>query len=404
MAKSTSRCIHLRFALFLLIKCAVTEAFTINQSGMLLFHTAAGPSIASFQFQQIISSYNHRSNLNRSKKSQLHVINDSSKTRESKQLVNIEVIASAGITNEELPIILSAADEAITEQFGINFGSLSIQNEINPAVPASIPGAMGRVLLLSLNNVADDWEEDDERLEPFKNLVSQQIDSLVGNQIEQPVLVSVRPNFNKDENGTLADVLSAVVENEAMMYGLCTPMVLNAVVNAEVISPSIHVEIDGAMVPDPFTKDEVWDTSSILVFDDFVDDSLRERLLDVVNKRDDKDNQWNDKIDGPDPRRWTRGGLMDIPVEDEMDDAHTACWGLTVEATNELCFEHHAAITEVEQKIADLFAADFFVSRLPEAVLGSYVSPLTANAPTYGDSFSYHIDADPNQMPPCKFL
>ena len=28
------------------------------------------------------------------------------------------------------------------------------------------------------------------------------------------------------------------------------------------------------------------------------------------------------------------------------------------------------------------------------------VSPLTANAPTHGDEFSYHIDADPNLAPP----
>ena len=87
--------------------------------------------------------------------------------------------------------------------------------------------------------------------------------------------------------------------------------------------------------------------------------------------------------------------------EDDVDQP--TCWGLSDEATNELCFEHHTAIAEVEQKISDLFAADFIVTRLPEAVLGSCVSPLTANAPTYGDSFAYHIDADPNQTPPCKY-
>lgn len=79
----------------------------------------------------------------------------------------------------------------------------------------------------------------------------------------------------------------------------------------------------------------------------------------------------------------------------------THCWGLTDEAIEELCFEEHPAIIEAEQIISNVFA-DFDVCRLPEAILGPCISPLTANAPTHGDSFSNHIDADPNQAPPCK--
>ena len=60
-------------------------------------------------------------------------------------------------------------------------------------------------------------------------------------------------------------------------------------------------------------------------------------------------------------------------------------------------------VVEVEKIIANLFS-DFDVCRLPEAFLGACVSPLTANAPTHDDSFSYHIDADPNQAPPCKYI
>ena len=40
------------------------------------------------------------------------------------------------------------------------------------------------------------------------------------------------------------------------------------------------------------------------------------------------------------------------------------------------------------------------MTRLPEAVFGSTVSPLTANAPTSQDTFQYHIDGDPNLTPP----
>ena len=42
----------------------------------------------------------------------------------------------------------------------------------------------------------------------------------------------------------------------------------------------------------------------------------------------------------------------------------------------------------------------FDATRLPEAVFGACVSPLTGNAPCYGDSFHWHVDADPSQVPP----
>lgn len=320
----------------------------------------------------------------------------SSKTK----LVHIEAIASAGLTNEELPIILSAVNAA-TDEFGIEFVTDNFKGSCDPAI--AIPGATGRVLLLSLNNikVADDWTDDDERLDVFKTSISQQIDALVGHQIEQPVLVSVKPTYKSKRGTLISQVLSGIVQNEVKTYGLRDPMVseeeAESATNEARMSPAIHVEIDGAMVPDPSTKEENWDTSTILVFDDFVDSSLRERLLDVILKRDES-YSWDDKK-GPDPKRWERGGLADTPG-DEAEGA--ACWGLTEDAINELCFDKHAAIVEVEKKISDLFYPEFDVSRLPEAVFGQCVSPLTANAPTYGDSFSYHIDADPNQTPPCE--
>ena len=174
------------------------------------------------------------------------------------------------------------------------------------------------------------------------------------------------------------------------------------------------IEIDGAMIPDAYTGEEGWDTSSILVFDDFVDSTLRESLLDVILKRDGNDDENYDLFDdinlGPDPRRWERGGLDDTPADSETGEdvegavvvENTAsCWGLREEAVEELCYEYHPAIAEVEKKVCSIFP-DYDVARLPTAMY-SCISPLTANAPTYGDTFSYHIDADPYAAPPCKY-
>ena len=42
----------------------------------------------------------------------------------------------------------------------------------------------------------------------------------------------------------------------------------------------------------------------------------------------------------------------------------------------------------------------YHITRLSESVYGSSVSPLTANAPIFGDTFNYHVDGDPNVTPP----
>ena len=317
---------------------------------------------------------------------------------DTKSLVYLEVVATSGLSAEEIPLVLPEIISSVDEEFGMEVmirGEKDIVNIDSNLVSASTPGATGRVILLSLNNVAKDWDDDDERLEPFKSLISQQIDSLVGFQIEQPVLVSVLPNFESDDQleNEIGDILRQIVEKEVSMYDLRTPIGTSSSLERErdQIIPNTRIEIDGAQIQG------TWDTSSILVFDDFVDDSLRERLLDVVNNRG-EGCEWDDKINGPDTSRWTRGGLVDTFGDSEN---LPTCWGLTEDATNDLCFNHHDAIMEVEQKISDYFH-EYIVARLPEAVLGSYVSPLTANAPTQGDSFSYHIDADPNQTPPCE--
>jgi len=201
--------------------------------------------------------------------------------------------------------------------------------------------------------------------------------------------------------------------------------------------PSIHVEMDGGYVTDYSTNtasedDElsvssekqeqekepatIWDSSSLLVFDNLVNDDLRKRLLDVVIG---SDSNLHDERTGPDPSRWVRGKLLDVPNEDDNNDDTDddnnndsdtnidnnndqsiigTGWGLSDDALEEICFQSHEAFLEMESIIATVFP-NFRVSRLPEVVLGTSVTPLTANAPTTGDVFDYHIDADPWMTP-----
>jgi hypothetical protein len=110
--------------------------------------------------------------------------------------------------------------------------------------------------------------------------------------------------------------------------------------------------------------------------------------------------------DGVDPNHWICGSLLDIPDDKnasdyiEEKDNNGSCWGLSDEAIAEGCFAQYKAIQEFEALLVPLFP-QFHVTRLPEAVFGSCVSPLTANAPRHGDQhFEYHIDGDPFLTPP----
>lgn len=199
--------------------------------------------------------------------------------------------------------------------------------------------------------------------------------------------------------------LQSVVKEEADEYELCDPLTCKQDIrkdgdSAKKYIPSAHVELDGAMVQADirYPAQSAWDTSSMLVFDNLVDDDLRKRLLNVVKGNGGTSDEWNDIEDGPDPSRWVRGGLMDVPeaLEDEVEKP---CWGLSDDAIVDICYSRHDAIEEFECRLAELFP-QFHACRLPEAVLGATVSPLTANAPTHGDTFNYHIDADPLQAPP----
>eukprot|EP00977_Amphora_coffeiformis_P010812 scaffold2536_cov169-Amphora_coffeaeformis.AAC.5 len=163
------------------------------------------------------------------------------------------------------------------------------------------------------------------------------------------------------------------------------------------LTPTAVVQVDGALIQEPGRAEPTWDTSSILVFDGLVHPDLRRRLAQVVG---------GDKgLSGchdPDPRRWERDGLSDRLDGDDSDPASSSSsssYGLTYEAIQDLCFQHHDAIQEMETILSDLFP-QFMVTRLPEAVFGESVSPLTANAPVAGDTFDYHIDADPYMTPP----
>lgn len=305
----------------------------------------------------------------------------------------LECIGLAGLSEDEIPIVLEAIRRAASESDVL----FAMREERVSCVTISrdvVPGALGRVVLLSLNSAVDwDYDNDDEMLVSIQSMVANKIDSLIGNQIEQPVLISIELNANGYEDESLVSKMTSIIQETVDEYDLRKPIEGGEVAEDTSFDEMVTaiVEIDKGLVMDVYSRKEYFDTSNIMIFDNFIDDNLRERLLDVILKRD---GSWDDSSNGPDPRIFERGALNDTP---DQEHEEATCWGMKEEYIVDLCHNNHDAIKEVERKLSVLFP-DFIVSRMPEAVYGN-VSPLTVNAPTFGDAFSVHIDADPNTTP-----
>jgi hypothetical protein len=300
----------------------------------------------------------------------------------------LTAVASSGVSTEELAavrqaIVLVCQDQKVACQWTKdNNNMVSLQN---PVVTTNIPGTTGRVMLLK---ASADLSQDD--LFDLTCAISQEMDEMIYSKppssLSQPVLIAI---FDESDNSPGADSdssrisehLAARIEQEVQQYEMNVPLPRKTTASNVQYVPSIRVEVDGAQVTDPATGKSFWDTSSLLVFDDLLSDDLRKRLLRVVlGRREDEVDGWDDARDGPDPRRWVRGGLLDIPNDESQKEGEEdgPCWGLRDDAIAELCFEHHDALQEFETMLSDLLP-QFTVSRFSEAVMGSSVSSLTAN-------------------------
>jgi hypothetical protein len=379
-----------------------------------------------------------------------------------------EAIMSSGLDPEELSLLMEVISHEC-QQLGVVLSCDDIDTSIisvsAPVVTLEATGALGRVLLFRASGFDPDlledleggiceqvdlllcgsdsdeeyddeeeYDDDDDNPPIFLKeavLIYFQTDDELELKLSQLELVANKDDNHNDNNDDYCTrYLSAIVAQHVQEYEMASPIQTPDIYNKhkkEEISlvPSIHVEMDGGYISYPTrtsmdtdtSTTPYWDASTLLVFDNLVDQDLRKRLLDVVIGEDSESDHY-DARDGPNPVRWVRGGLLDVPdpndppLEPEESDTEIESnadagadtdnsgggWGLTDEGLEEICFEHHDAVQEMESILSNLFP-DFVVSRLPETVLGCSVTPMTANTPTAGDVFGYHIDADPNITP-----
>jgi len=333
-------------------------------------------------------------------------------TNNNNLTVVLSVESYSGLSDREFSLLVSSIEDAYAETLGLDGISCNTTTAVKYRASDDddddlLVGSMRRVLSLRTNL-------DDDIAEYIRASIAQRMDHFIyeTGDLRQPVLVSVRTH-NECQDQPFATV-DAIVKKEIEQYGLRIPIYSDTTTgggmdnstpidDVTMYTPISQIEIDGAETHIDGAEESFWDTSSVVVFDKLVDDDLRSRLLDVVKGKPSANNDWNDVENGPDPNRWIRGGLQDIPDNEEGEEEQQtiSSWGLPAEAIADICSGNHDAIQEFELILTNLFP-QFVVSRLPEAVYGDCVSPLTANAPVAGEEgiYDYHIDGDPLQTPP----
>ena len=279
-----------------------------------------------------------------------------------------------------------------------------------------VHGVLGRVALLDISNLMSSVGisiDDGSRLslntvmDGIKITISSYVDEYVQEGLfNQPILLSLtstRISLEATNYSKLRNKLVDHICDEVKLHRLCFPIIGENEQESGLprtprkalgISPSFHAKLDGAWV------DSEWDTSDIYVFDYYLNDSLKRDLRQVLlNECGSTNNALWDDSQGPNPSRWERGGLDDTFFEGSVDKSEGSCWGLTADAVDDICFGNHNAIRKFEQQLCYMFPG-FKVCKLPESVFGQSISPMTGNAATSIDTFSWHIDADPALVPP----
>ena len=299
---------------------------------------------------------------------------------------NHAVVAKAaiacGFSSQEVPMLESIVRESCDDMgLACTFDELQLQTKVESS---KYHGLTGRILVLAFPG-----QVDQTILSDLNDAIAERVDMDLYSHapnLDDPFLL----RFEHEDDCVDLEMTSKL-DNVVHEVELCVPLPsLTKEQSAVLFLPSQVVEVDGAYIQEPENDIESWDTSTVAVFDGLVSHDLRKRLAQAVGGGNDLSGNT-----GPDLERWEKGGLSDRLD----DDPSTATYGLTYEAIQDICFNDHDAIREMECIISELFS-DFTVVRLPEAVFGESVSPLTANAPVAGDVFDYHIDGDPNLTPP----
>lgn len=307
-------------------------------------------------------------------------------------------LISAGLSGVEHGVVLGTLRMAF-EAFGVE-GLLAERHSYLGARPLALPDVVG---LLGRCCVVSGYAhlESDNLASQLSVTVSELLDEAVADgRLTAPLVLEwCWPETTPPSHHWRRVHLVEVLRNFSRRSQLHVPLSdASSCEDDELLQPTCLVALDGAHVSDGRGGTR-WDTSHVGVYDGLISQQLRSALLELL-----KDTPGWDANSGPDPAVWQAGQLTDTPTTTltrDNDDLRGQGVGLTAAAVERLCAQQPTpqALSEVEELFRRLFP-HHNVSRLPTAMFGESVTPLTANAPRAGEQFDFHVDAEPLHTPP----
>lgn len=159
---------------------------------------------------------------------------------------------------------------------------------------------------------------------------------------------------------------------------------------------SMNVRLDGCIVPDAGNIGARVSYSHVVVLDDFIDDTCRTSLLKHLAHIDNTGGSIRLREEWWDRKTSDMNGTMPN-------------WGVTDACIASMYQEHHDAMVEIQSRLTKLYP-EFDIAFMPSESIqieneqsddvnpGNCASTLV-NAAVHGDTYVYHIDADPSSFP-----
>lgn len=160
------------------------------------------------------------------------------------------------------------------------------------------------------------------------------------------------------------------------------------------IKISMNLRVDGCIVPSQVPERARVSFSHIVVMDDFLDEAVVKELRDFLTMG--HENELPESM-------WQRQTA-------DMKGA-AATWGVVPAVLESLAQGNPPAVVEVQSRLAKIYPEYEIVhmpsqsiqQQLPSAAESVDCSAFLANAAVEGDTFRFHVDADPTSFPPSQW-
>eukprot|EP01025_Chloroclados_australasicus_P060189 TRINITY_DN76_c4_g1_i3.p1 TRINITY_DN76_c4_g1~~TRINITY_DN76_c4_g1_i3.p1 ORF type:complete len:333 (+),score=27.30 TRINITY_DN76_c4_g1_i3:228-1226(+) len=167
------------------------------------------------------------------------------------------------------------------------------------------------------------------------------------------------------------------------------------------VDVAMNLKLDACVVPTSNGQDFRIDEAHLVVLDNFVDETMRQDILDYVTEKG-----WDHSV-GPPESKWEKRTTDSVGMP--------ATWGLKAEQLAELVNSDCEALLEVQTRLCALYP-EVDIYHMPSHLLHPskpevedaeeevFCDQFVCNAAVSGDQFNWHVDADPSNLTECPWV